>query len=79
MQHADQLDATGLKCPLPVLRIRKRLGSLAQGATLAVTTDDPAALVDVPHFCQEQGHEIVSSDDSRFPVQAWVIRKGGAG
>ncbi|MEM9812870.1 MAG: sulfurtransferase TusA family protein [Pseudomonadota bacterium] len=72
----DDLDATGLKCPLPVLKIRKRLTGLAAGGTLAVRTDDPAALVDVPHFCAEQGHEVVSSEEISFPLQSWVIRKG---
>ncbi len=73
--HPD-LDATGLKCPLPVLKIRKRLAPLRAGQTLRVWTDDPAALLDVPHFCAEHGHSVVVSDDSRFPRQTWLIRKG---
>jgi tRNA 2-thiouridine synthesizing protein A len=69
------LDATGLLCPLPVLKARKRLQPLAVGDTLTVRADDPAAVIDMPHFCAEAGHDLVSSDvDSA--VQVYVIRKG---
>lgn len=68
------LDAVGLLCPLPVLKARKRLQSLATGQTLTVLADDPAAIVDVPHFCAEAGHTLLSSDLDG-PVQTYVIRK----
>ena len=69
-----ELDATGLKCPLPVLKARKRLQPLAPGETLTVLTDDPAAIVDVPHFCAESGHALVEADTASA-VARWVIRK----
>ena len=53
------LDALGLRCPLPVLKARKRLKGMAPGALLRIEADDPAAIVDVPHFCAEQGHTLV--------------------
>ncbi len=71
-----ELDATGIKCPLPVLKARKRLKSLADGQTLAVMTDDPAAIVDVPHFCAESGH-VLEESDTTSTVARWVIRKAG--
>ncbi|WP_227269594.1 sulfurtransferase TusA family protein [Roseobacter weihaiensis] len=70
------LDATGLLCPLPVLKARKRLNGLAAGETLTVMADDPAAIVDVPHFCTETGHELVSSTIDGA-TQTYVIRKAG--
>ncbi|UOA27180.1 Sulfur carrier protein TusA [Pseudosulfitobacter sp. DSM 107133] len=69
------LDATGLLCPLPVLKARKRLQPLAVGDTLTVQADDPAAVIDMPHFCAEAGHELVSADVDGA-VQVFVIRKG---
>lgn len=72
----DMLDAAGLLCPLPVLKIRKRLGAMGSGQVLEVVTDDPAAIIDVPHFCTEQGHEIVRTEEQGFPRQVWQIRKG---
>ena len=70
----EELDATGLLCPLPVLKARKRLMELTSGDELRVLTDDPAAIVDVPHFCNEAGHTLVSSDASG-DAMLWVIRK----
>ena len=70
------LDARGLLCPLPVLKLRKRLKSLAVGEVIAMQADDPAALVDVPHFCAESGHEMVSATEAAG-VQTYLIRKTG--
>lgn len=75
MTWDEELDAEGLLCPLPVLKIRKRLKGLADKSVLRVITDDPAAIVDIPHFCTEQGHEIISQTDDGFPRQIWLIRK----
>ncbi len=70
------LDARGLLCPLPVLKLRKRLKSLAVGEVIAVQADDPAAIVDVPHFCAESGHDLISTQDVGG-VQTYLIRKTG--
>lgn len=58
MSETDILDTRGLKCPLPVLKARKRLKSMAPGTVLSVVTDDPAAVIDFPHFCAEAGHSL---------------------
>ena len=59
MNWNAELDATGLLCPLPVLKARKRLKALETGQVLKMLADDPAAIVDVPHFCAEQGHKLL--------------------
>ncbi|MEM8578287.1 MAG: sulfurtransferase TusA family protein [Pseudomonadota bacterium] len=69
------LDATGLLCPLPVLKARKRLQGLEVGDRLRMQADDPAAIVDVPHFCTEAGHLLVETDLDG-PVQTYIIEKG---
>ena len=69
---AEELDTCGLLCPLPVLKARKRLMALPPGALLRVTADDPAARVDFPHFCAEQGHDLVSESDQPDGVLAFV-------
>ena len=48
MEIDDDLDATGLRCPLPVLKARKRLQALPSGSLLRVMADDPAAIIDMP-------------------------------
>ena len=72
----EELDATGLLCPLPVLKAAKRLRAMAPGATLRLIADDPAAVVDVPHFCTEAGHALLSQQLDVTP-QVYVIRKNG--
>lgn len=74
MTYDEELDATGLLCPLPVLKAAKRLRALPEGAILRMMADDPAAVIDVPHFCAEQGHELVSAVDADG-VQVYVIRR----
>ena len=75
MDHkTTHLDARGLLCPLPVLKARKRLQSVEIGQTLTMVADDPAAIIDVPHFCNESGHELVSRD-SDGADQTYVIRR----
>lgn len=56
-------DLRGLKCPLPVLKTRKRMAGLPLGAFIWVETDDPMALIDIPHFCNESGHRLVEQRD----------------
>ncbi|MBP0480968.1 sulfurtransferase TusA family protein [Sagittula salina] len=70
-----ELDATGLLCPLPVLKARKRLMALSSGDVLIVTTDDPAAVIDIPHFCAEAGHTLQDAGENGAAM-IWTIVKG---
>ncbi len=74
MNFDDDLDTTGLLCPLPVLKAAKRLRSMETGQILKVTADDPAAVIDVPHFCAEQGYDLLASEDENGH-QTYLIRK----
>ncbi|WP_172327427.1 sulfurtransferase TusA family protein [Mangrovicoccus sp. HB161399] len=69
------LDARGLICPLPVLKARKRLSGMAAGQVLRLLADDPAAVVDVPFFCSEAGHELAGTGEEGG-AQVYLIRKG---
>ena len=76
MEFDEDLDATGLLCPLPVLKAAKRLRALPASQVLRVQTDDPAAIIDVPNYCRESGNEylgIQEIDDA----QHHFIRKVG--
>ena len=54
-----QLDATGLKCPIPVLKARKVIRGLARGDTLEVLSTDPGSVADFEAFCDAGGHELL--------------------
>ena len=58
------LDARGLKCPLPVLKMEKRLAQLAAGAGIVVLATDPMAKVDIPLHCRQNGHDCTVSAEA---------------
>ena len=77
MLKADaELDATGLKCPMPVLRARRALKPMPVGAVLRVIADDPASLQDMPAFCETTGNPLIEATETadRF---VFYIRKAG--
>jgi tRNA 2-thiouridine synthesizing protein A len=72
----SELDATGLKCPLPVLRAKKRLKDVAPGGTLRVLATDPDAVADFEAFCAETGNQFLDwSKDGE--VLTITVRKAG--
>jgi tRNA 2-thiouridine synthesizing protein A len=70
-----EVDARGLKCPLPVLRAAKALREMRPGEVLLVLADDPMAAIDLPHHCAEVGHHHLGRTDEASH-QAHLIRRG---
>ena len=58
-----ELNLIGMKCPLPVLKARRRINQMAPRSVLKVTADDPAAPLDFEHFCYTGGHDLMSSTE----------------
>ena len=75
MEFDEDIDARGLICPLPVMKARKRLLAMSPGAVLRLRATDPAAVVDVPHFCREAGHQLLT-DTPDGDGMAYFIRRG---
>lgn len=71
----DTLDTSGLNCPLPVLKARKRLAGLPAGARLRLISTDPAAAADVPAFCEATGHLLIESDIGKDRLEFLIERK----
>ena len=74
-----ELDALGLLCPLPVLKARKRLQALSPGQVLLIRADDPASIVDMPHYCAESGHRLLRQADGETEGELlfWVEKTEG--
>lgn len=68
-------DLRGLKCPLPVLKIRKRLTGIKPGDRLEAICDDPLSMIDVPAFCNETGHRLVESREAESGVFHFLIER----
>tara|TARA_B100000963_G_scaffold47500_1_gene35800 strand:+ start:821 stop:1063 length:243 start_codon:yes stop_codon:yes gene_type:complete len=60
------IDTTGLRCPLPVLKVRKRLPILKKTDKALIIADDPLAEIDLRHFCSVKSYKIknISSNKS---------------
>lgn len=71
-----RVDARGLLCPLPVLRLRKALEPLAPGDRLALLASDPMAVVDVPHYCGQAGHVMVQSRQIGDGAHEFIVARG---
>lgn len=75
-RHSEiTLDLSGLLCPLPVLKARKRLKAMAPGEILRVIATDPMSAIDMPHFCNEQGHELLGSSTEAGALIFRIRRK----
>lgn len=59
---AVEVDASGLKCPLPILRAKKALAQMASGDILKVVTTDPHAARDFQAFCEQTGNALLAQD-----------------
>ena len=55
-----EVDASGLKCPLPILRAKKALAQMASGEVLKVITTDPHAEKDFQAFCKQTGNALLA-------------------
>jgi tRNA 2-thiouridine synthesizing protein A len=69
-----ELDLSGLKCPLPVLRTRKALLTMAPGERLYVICTDPLAGIDVPNLIRETG-DVLERQNQEASRISFLIRK----
>jgi tRNA 2-thiouridine synthesizing protein A len=75
MNETDQtLDARGLNCPLPILRTGKALNVMSSGKILQVIATDRGAVKDISAFCEQTGHQLVSTQQSG-DEHIFMIRK----
>jgi tRNA 2-thiouridine synthesizing protein A len=65
MTEANQeLDARNLNCPLPILKAKKALNSMASGEVLRIIATDPGSVKDFQSFANQTGNELMESTDS---------------
>ena len=69
------LDTVGLRCPEPVMLVRKNIRHMNEGEVLLILADDPATTRDIPSFCQFMEHTLLASETKDTPFKYWV-KKG---
>ncbi len=63
MQNFDQsVDARGLNCPLPIIKVRKALKDMQAGEVVQLLATDPGSTDDIESFCDQTGHSLLSSE-----------------
>jgi tRNA 2-thiouridine synthesizing protein A len=59
----QELDASGLNCPLPILRAKKTLGGMGSGQVLHIIATDPGSVKDFEAFAKQTGNELLESKE----------------
>ncbi|VAY02512.1 Sulfurtransferase TusA [Arsenophonus endosymbiont of Aleurodicus dispersus] len=68
------LDTQGLRCPEPIMMIRKIFRHMVESETLLIIADDPATIRDIPAFCRFMEHKLLA-EEIKCPPYRYVIRK----
>ncbi len=75
MAHDQELDASGLNCPLPILRAKKTLNAMAAGQVLHVIATDPGSVRDFDAFAKQTGNVLTESREEGGKFH-FLITKG---
>lgn len=74
---ASTIDATGLKCPEPVMMLRNALRDVDKGTCIKLVATDPSTLRDIPTMCRFMRHQLVS-EETREGCFEFVVAARGA-
>lgn len=70
----NYLDARGLRCPLPLLKLKQRLNGMAAGEEIRVETTDPGSVRDFQAFLRQAGHLLLEQQEQEDGF-LFLIRK----
>ncbi len=71
----QELDASGLNCPLPILRAKKALNGMDAGQVLHIISTDPGAVKDFEAFAKQTGNELTESREESGKFY-FLVKKG---
>ncbi|MEE8342458.1 MAG: sulfurtransferase TusA family protein [Gammaproteobacteria bacterium] len=74
-EYDEELDASGLNCPLPILRAKKALTALESGKVLRIIATDPGSVKDFEAFAKQTGNELLESTEDSGKYE-FLIKKG---
>lgn len=70
-----EVDASGLKCPLPILRAKKALSQIESGQVLKVLTTDTHAVTDFQAFARQTGNTLIKQEESNGVTEHFLQRR----
>ncbi len=59
MEFNKEFDASGMACPLPIVKTKKALADMASGQVLRVISTDPGSVADMAAFAEQTGHALL--------------------
>jgi tRNA 2-thiouridine synthesizing protein A len=65
MDAQNEIDTSGLTCPLPILRAKRALSDMSSGQVLKVLATDPASVRDFQAFARQTGNELVEQQSQQ--------------
>jgi len=74
-QAALVIDTLGRRCPIPVIELAKQIGAVEVGAVVAVLSDDEAAQVDIPAWCQMREQRYLGAIASPAGGRAYLVER----
>ncbi len=75
IEIAVEVDASGLRCPEPLMLVRNKMMDMQSGEVIKVTATDPSTSWDFPNFCKFLKHEMVLSKTDETPFLYWIRKK----
>jgi tRNA 2-thiouridine synthesizing protein A len=63
MQKDETLDAKGLMCPMPIVKLSKRMKEIPVGTVLELISDDIGSKEDIPAWCKRTGNDLMGTSD----------------
>ncbi len=74
-QFAQEVDASGLNCPLPILRAKKALNGMEKGQKLRLVTTDKGSVRDFEAFTKQTGNPLLETSEEQG-TYTFIIEKG---
>lgn len=71
-EFTEKYDASGLNCPLPILRSKKALNALNGGDVLYVVATDSGSVKDFDAFCKQTGNELLESSEAEGKYHFYI-------
>lgn len=73
--YNEELDASGLNCPLPILRAKKTLNKMESGQVLQVIATDPGSVKDFDAFAKQTGNELINQEQEGDKYKFFIKKK----
>jgi tRNA 2-thiouridine synthesizing protein A len=71
----DTLDCRGMMCPMPIVKLAKKIKDVASGQIIEMIADDVGSKEDVPAWCKRTGHELVDQKEENGVYYYYIKKK----